>query len=71
MAAKRTIPQTKPLSLVEYHNLSFLIFDAPSDATIDRYIAEFKKHAITNIIRCCEITYDKTALNNVGITVHV
>jgi protein tyrosine phosphatase type 4A len=71
MAAKLPISKAKPLSLIEYHNLSFLIFDAPSDATIDRYITEFRKYDITHIVRCCESTYDRTALDNIGITVHV
>ncbi|KAI9008002.1 protein-tyrosine phosphatase-like protein [Gaertneriomyces semiglobifer] len=59
-----------PPSLIEYKNLRFLIFDAPSDRTVDLYANELKKHGVKEVVRVCEPTYDKKNLVAQGIEVH-
>ncbi|KAJ3004553.1 Protein tyrosine phosphatase type IVA 1 [Thoreauomyces humboldtii] len=57
-------------AFVEYKNLRFLIFDAPSDRTLDLYLTELEKHNVTDVVRVCDPTYDKQTLVKKGITVH-
>ncbi|KAH6569390.1 hypothetical protein BASA50_003542 [Batrachochytrium salamandrivorans] len=57
-------------TLIEYKNLRFLVFDAPSDRIIDVYIKEFKAHNVTDVVRVCDPTYNKAALESVSIKVH-
>ncbi len=40
---------TNQFSLIEYQDLKFLIFDAPSNVVIDLYIQELKKHNVSQI----------------------
>ncbi|KAJ2991956.1 Protein tyrosine phosphatase type IVA 1 [Globomyces sp. JEL0801] len=58
------------LSLVEYNDLKFLIFDAPSPNNIDTYISQFKSYNVTDVVRVCEPTYDRNILESAGINVH-
>ncbi|KAJ3041962.1 Protein tyrosine phosphatase type IVA 1 [Rhizophlyctis rosea] len=57
-------------SLLEYKNMKFLIFDAPSDRNIDLYVKEMKNAGVTDVVRVCEPTYDKSVLEKEGILVH-
>ncbi|KAJ3299849.1 Protein tyrosine phosphatase type IVA 1 [Borealophlyctis nickersoniae] len=59
-----------PPALVEYKGMRFLIFDAPSDRTIDLYLKEMEKYNLTDVVRVCDPTYDKAHLEAKGITVH-
>ncbi|KAI8822153.1 protein-tyrosine phosphatase-like protein [Fimicolochytrium jonesii] len=59
-----------PPSLVEYKNLRFLIFDAPSDRTLDLYWKELEKQRVTDVVRVCDPTYDKKTLEAKGVAVH-
>lgn len=59
-----------PPSLVEYKSWKFLIFDAPTEANIDVYIREFKKHNLTNLVRACDPSYSIDKLTKEGIKVH-
>ncbi|KNC96143.1 uncharacterized protein SPPG_08531 [Spizellomyces punctatus DAOM BR117] len=59
-----------PPTLIEYKNLRFLIFDAPSDRTLDLYLNELQKQSVTDVVRVCDPTYDKKVLQEHGITVH-
>ncbi|KAI8919068.1 hypothetical protein PhCBS80983_g04664 [Powellomyces hirtus] len=59
-----------PPAFVEYKNLRFLIFDAPSDRTLDLYLNELDKYNVTDVVRVCDPTYDKETLAKKGMTVH-
>jgi len=59
-----------PPSVVEYKSWKFLIFDAPTDANLDSYLREFKKHNVTNLVRACEPSYATDMLIKEGIEVH-
>jgi len=59
-----------PPSVVEYKGWKFLIFDAPTDANLDMYLREFKKHNVTNLVRACEPSYATDKLLAEGIQVH-
>lgn len=58
-----------PPSVVEYKNWKFLIFDAPTDANLESYIREFKKHNVTNVVRACDPSYGTELLLKEGIQV--
>jgi len=58
-----------PSSLLEYKGWKFLIFDAPTDANLDVYIKEFKKHNVTHIARACDPSYATDKLEKEGIKV--
>lgn len=63
---------SQPLTtLVEWKRFRFLIMDAPNDINLDVYIAELKKHGITDVVRVCEPTYDSSRVTAVGIQLHV
>jgi protein tyrosine phosphatase type 4A len=47
----------------------FLITDRPSDATMDSYLQELKKHGVTDVVRVCEPSYDTASLLAEGIQV--
>lgn len=57
-------------SFVESGALRFLIIDAPTDLNLDAYIAEMKKHNVTNIVRACECGYSRERVEKAGIKVH-
>lgn len=57
-------------SLITHKRLKFLVFDAPSDRNLDLYLKELKSHHVTDVVRVCDPSYDKTALEKEGITVH-
>jgi len=59
-----------PPSVVEYKTWKFLIFDAPTDANLESYIREFKKHNVTNLVRACDPSYGTELLLKEGIQVH-
>eukprot|EP01114_Cavostelium_apophysatum_P004468 TRINITY_DN1471_c0_g1_i2.p1 TRINITY_DN1471_c0_g1~~TRINITY_DN1471_c0_g1_i2.p1 ORF type:complete len:164 (+),score=26.61 TRINITY_DN1471_c0_g1_i2:351-842(+) len=59
-----------PPSVVEYKSWKFLIFDAPTDANIDMYIKEFKKHNVNNLVRACDPSYSTDKLLSSEIKVH-
>ncbi|KAI3662444.1 hypothetical protein MP638_003584 [Amoeboaphelidium occidentale] len=57
-------------SLVEYGRLRFLIMDAPSDSTLSHYIKDFEKYNCKDVVRLCQPTYKKEALEKLNIKVH-
>ncbi|DAZ97717.1 TPA: hypothetical protein N0F65_009616 [Lagenidium giganteum] len=62
-------PTNKP-TLVTWEHLSFVIMDAPNDANLHLYLKELKKHNVTDLVRACEVTYDRAAVESAGIHVH-
>jgi len=68
MSTNSSLPN--PPSVVEYKNWKFVIFDAPTDANVNDYIAEFKQHSVTNLVRACDPSYSTEKLEKEGIKVH-
>nr|CCA18463.1 protein tyrosine phosphatase type IVA protein 1 put [Albugo laibachii Nc14] len=62
-------PTNKP-TLVQWANLSFVIMDAPTNDNLQFYLKELKRYNVTDLVRACEITYDREAVNAAGIKVH-
>lgn len=50
--------------------MKFLIMDAPRSTNLHLYIKECKKHNVTDVVRICEPTYNKSDLLNAGIQLH-
>lgn len=62
-------PTNKP-TLVKWERLSFVIMDAPNDSNLHIYLKELKKNNVTDIVRACEVTYSREAVEAAGIHVH-
>ncbi|KAF9585001.1 Protein tyrosine phosphatase type IVA 1 [Lunasporangiospora selenospora] len=59
------------ISPIKVGQLSFLILDCPSDATLQAYIPVLEEHHVTDIVRICEGSpYDPKPLTDIGIRVH-
>lgn len=56
-------------AVIEFKNMRFLITDRPTDATMDRYIEELRKHNAKDVVRVCDPTYKTNRLENEGIRV--
>lgn len=54
---------------IAFKNMRFLITDRPTDASMDRFIEELRKHNAKEVVRVCEPTYDTTRLEKEGIHV--
>ncbi|CAM9638581.1 protein tyrosine phosphatase type IVA 1-like [Lethenteron reissneri] len=54
---------------LSYKNMRFLITHNPTNATLDKFIEEMKRYHVGTLVRVCEPTYDKTPVENEGITV--
>lgn len=67
---ERMIAPTNKPTLVQWANLSFVIMDAPTNDNLQFYLKELKKYNVTDLVRACEITYDREAVNAAGINVH-
>ncbi|SAL98322.1 hypothetical protein [Absidia glauca] len=49
--------------------LRYLILDCPTESTLDFYLEEFKRYNVTDVVRCCQPTYQAQRLNDKGIQV--
>ncbi|KAI9472065.1 MAG: protein-tyrosine phosphatase-like protein [Benjaminiella poitrasii] len=63
-------PLLHPPTYIQYKDIRFLITDTPSTQTLSRYIKEFERWNVTDVVRCCKATYSQTMLNEHGIQVH-
>lgn len=54
---------------VEYKNMRFLITYCPTDATMDKFIEELKKHKVKDVVRVCDPSYNISKLQNENIRV--
>ncbi|KAF9274674.1 Protein tyrosine phosphatase type IVA 1, partial [Linnemannia elongata] len=66
-------PLGKQLTLIEppmTKGVRFLILDCPTDSTLPFYLAELKRHQVTDVVRCCEPTYRTDSLLAEHILVH-
>jgi len=54
---------------IEYRGARFLITDRPTDATVDKFIEELRRHGVHDVVRVCEATYNPSLLKAAGINV--
>jgi len=54
---------------IEYKNMRFLITYCPTDATMDKFIEELKKHRVKDVVRVCDPTYSTAKLTREDIRV--
>jgi protein tyrosine phosphatase type 4A len=66
MAGKMRKPEPAE---VQFKNMRFLITYRPTDATMDRFIEELKRHDVKDVVCVCEPTYNTSKLNMEGIKV--
>lgn len=64
------IMSTNKPTLVTWEHLSFVIMDAPNNDNLHLYLKELKKANVTDLVRACEVTYDRNAVEAAGIKVH-
>lgn len=50
--------------------MRFLIMDTPRQANLHLYIKEMKKHAVCDVVRVCEPTYQRGELDSAGMGLH-
>lgn len=67
---KKMIAPTNKPTLVAWEHLQFVVMDAPNDRNLHLYLKELKRHNVTDLVRACEVTYDKSAVEAAGICVH-
>ena len=58
-------------SIVEVGSWTFIIMDAPNDANLHLYLKICQEKKVTDIVRCCEKTYNTDPCTQAGIDVHV
>merc|ERR1712038_451397 len=54
---------------IAHKNMRFLITDRPTDATIDKYIEELRKHNAKDVVRVCDPTYKTDRLEEEGVQI--
>ncbi|XP_032810702.2 protein tyrosine phosphatase type IVA 1 [Petromyzon marinus] len=54
---------------VTYKHMRFLITHNPTNVTLNKFIEELKKYNVTTVVRVCEVTYDKSPVEQQGISV--
>ncbi|KAI9269846.1 protein-tyrosine phosphatase-like protein [Sporodiniella umbellata] len=59
-----------PPTYVSYNNKRFLILDTPSISNMSRYLKEFERWNVTDVVRCCKAAYSQQLLTEQGIQVH-
>lgn len=59
-----------PPSLVAHQQMRFLIMDAPSETNLQLYIKEMEKYSVTDIVRVCDPSYSREAVERHGIRLH-
>lgn len=59
-----------PPSLVQYQQMRFLIMDAPSETNLQLYIKEMERYNVSDIVRVCDPSYPREAVERHGIRLH-
>ena len=59
-----------PPALIIWRNLKFLVMDAPSESNLPVYLGEMGRHNVVALVRVCEPTYSKAAVEALGITLY-
>lgn len=56
-----------PMTVVEYKDLKFVIFDTPNEDNAKIYLQELQKHQVTHVVRVCQPTYNPEIFINHGM----
>lgn len=59
-----------PPTFIEWAGRRFLIMDAPSEGNLELYLRELRRHRVTDLVRVCDPTYPREAVERAGIKVH-
>ncbi|KAH0474352.1 MAG: hypothetical protein KVP17_004150 [Porospora cf. gigantea B] len=59
-----------PPTLIDKGRLRFFICDCPNDDNLSQYLEQMNQLNVTDLVRTCEPTYDKAAVEAAGINVH-
>jgi len=57
-------------SVVKYKQMRFVITSAPTETTLPTYVKELRRQNVSDLIRACEVTYEKGPLVSEGVQVH-
>ena len=56
-------------TVIEYKNLKFVIFDAPTNKNIHIYLQKLKNLNVTHVVRVCDSSYNENVFIQNGISV--
>lgn len=59
-----------PPSLIHHRHMRFLIMDAPSETNLQLYIKEMERYSVSDIVRVCDASYSREAVERHGIKLH-
>jgi protein tyrosine phosphatase type 4A len=59
-----------PPALITWRHLKFLVMDAPSESNLPIYIEEMRRQNVNALVRVCEPTYSKAAVEAAGINLY-
>ncbi|KAH8556803.1 protein-tyrosine phosphatase-like protein [Umbelopsis sp. PMI_123] len=70
----RCSPLSRAFSVIETPAISlsplrFLLLDCPTETTLPLYLDEFRRLNVTDVVRCCQATYNASRLTEEGINV--
>lgn len=70
----RCSPLSRAFSVIETPAISlsplrFLLLDCPTESTLPLYMDEFRRLNVTDVVRCCQATYNAARLTEEGINV--
>ncbi|KAJ3406300.1 Protein tyrosine phosphatase prl-1 [Chytriomyces hyalinus] len=65
----RPIPMNRVMTSIDYKNMRFVVFDAPTDSNLEAYLEELKLRNVSDIVRVCDPTYCTDLCTEAGIKV--
>ncbi|KAJ3095674.1 Protein tyrosine phosphatase type IVA 1 [Physocladia obscura] len=70
MPRQNHIPMNRVMTTIEYKNMRFVVFDAPTESNLDLYLDELTTRKVSDIVRVCEPSYPTEPVEAAGIHVH-
>ncbi|KAJ3133260.1 Protein tyrosine phosphatase type IVA 1 [Physocladia obscura] len=64
------IPMNRVMTTIEYKNMRFVVFDAPTESNLDLYLEELMTRKVCDIVRVCEPSYPTEPVEATGIHLH-
>ena len=59
-----------PCTFIEQGAQHFLIFDAPTDSNIHKYLKDIQRYKVSHVVRVCDPSYSTDPLKALHIEVH-